>query len=699
MSTVGALDTYIDIQGYRIDGVLGRGGFGTVYSALRHGDGQRVAIKVARTDRHLACRRLEEEAAALRRIGPPHTPALLSTGKLASGAAFLVMEYIVLPTLASELRAGPLTLDTFGARADAILAAVGVAHARGFVHRDLKPSNVLIGGLPVCARLIDFGGASLGTAEYMAPEQWREGARLDARTDLYAMGVMFFEMLAGHPPFRGALAEIKQAHLERRPLHLAAPPVIEQVVLRCLAKDPSDRPASARSVRKLLREALGRAEVVSHEPVAPRPTAPPVERHAVAILNIECAADAATVQEVVSAFGGQLDRVVGRRHVAVFSPERSENPVRQAWRAARRMAEVDPAGRALVDVAPVVVHRRGNHALRAVSLVSETRLPTDCAVLLTPEAASVVPELAASANRPLIGRHDELQALIDDARNAAESRTTSATTVLGEAGYGKSHLCAVLLERLHALEPRIEVIHLRATEPVAGEIDPTMQTLLGRIFSLPIEPPPDRGRSHVAKLLGEKLADELWPAVALWSGWLQAEDPVIRASAAAPGALRSAAARAAALGLQSLAARGPLALVVDDAQFADDIVHDVIALAGRGGVAVPLWMCVLARTTLAPRVGRCITLGPLDGDSAASLCRHLLRPADEVPAQVIEQLVARTRAIPLLMVELVRGLSREGLVRRRRHSESYYVATEILERLPDLPPVAWLADRDRKSVV
>src|SRR5262249_61531885 len=132
--------------GYAIDRGLGRGGFGTVYGATRLCDGLRVAVKVARRTRRLAAERLLIEANALRRVRPPHVPAVHETGVLSDGTAFLVMDFIDLPTLAQvlERRQGPLTADDFCATADAILTALAAVSRRGLLHRDLKPRTIFL---------------------------------------------------------------------------------------------------------------------------------------------------------------------------------------------------------------------------------------------------------------------------------------------------------------------------------------------------------------------------------------------------------------------------------------------------------------------------------------------------------------------------------------------------------------------------
>ncbi|WP_437729736.1 protein kinase domain-containing protein [Sorangium sp. So ce1335] len=276
------------IPGFRVEQMLGQGGFARVYAATREGDGRAVALKVAR--RH-DDGRIAREAAALALLAPPWVPALLGRGHAADLRPFLALERLAGGSLASRLAdlpgAGAAPLEEAAALARAVAAALDAVHDAGIVHRDLKPENVWLrpGGE---VALIDFGlaapargaagadgadgaraalgpdltrtGAVLGTAAYMAPEQCLGAGALDPRADVYALGAMIFELLTGRPPFVGEAAEVRQAHVARRPAPPSAfarlPAAVDEVVLRCLAKDPGARPARAGDVARALTAAL-----------------------------------------------------------------------------------------------------------------------------------------------------------------------------------------------------------------------------------------------------------------------------------------------------------------------------------------------------------------------------------------------------------------------------------------------------------
>jgi serine/threonine-protein kinase len=194
-------------------------------------------------------------------------------------AAYLVMELVDGRSVSELLaRRGPMPVELAVSVAAQICDALGAAHAAGIVHRDIKPSNILLGPAGV-VKVCDFGlvrlqqatgeaaltgtGAVVGSCHYMAPEQ-AVGHRVDGRADLYALGCVLYMMLVGAPPFNGATAiHILDLHLDEPPVPLRAhrddvPPELQQLVAELLAKDPADRPATARSVRDRLTAIDGR---------------------------------------------------------------------------------------------------------------------------------------------------------------------------------------------------------------------------------------------------------------------------------------------------------------------------------------------------------------------------------------------------------------------------------------------------------
>jgi eukaryotic-like serine/threonine-protein kinase len=266
---------------YQILGPLGAGGMGEVYKAKDTRLDRIVAIKVLpeRLSKSSDLReRFEREARAVSSLNHPHIGALYDVGRQ-EGVDFLVLEYLEGETLAARLEKGALPSDLLLRTAVEIASALEAAHRQGIVHRDLKPGNIML--TKSGAKLLDFGlakaegdvspaisglshsptetraltaeGAIVGTFQYLAPEQLEE-KEVDARTDLFAFGLVLYEMATGRKAFGGkSRASLIASILSSEPRPLSeiapmAPPALERVVKRCLAKDPERRWQSARDL-------------------------------------------------------------------------------------------------------------------------------------------------------------------------------------------------------------------------------------------------------------------------------------------------------------------------------------------------------------------------------------------------------------------------------------------------------------------
>jgi serine/threonine protein kinase len=272
---------------YRLDAKLGEGGMGVVYRGVDLALERDVAVKLTRAapgaDPSAAGRFLREVKSAAK-IRHEHVVEVFDVGEAEGGDLFYVMELLdgepLSRRLARERRLSPASAVHVAAQ---VCEALSAAHEGGIIHRDLKPGNVMLlrrGRDDAFVKLIDFGisksaealtiptrtGDLVGTVGYMAPEQIK-GEPIDERTDLYALGAMLYRVLTGSSVFedRGLPAAVHD-HLQTAPVKLrerapdaGIPPALDAVVLRCLAKRPADRFASAASVAEALRAAIASA--------------------------------------------------------------------------------------------------------------------------------------------------------------------------------------------------------------------------------------------------------------------------------------------------------------------------------------------------------------------------------------------------------------------------------------------------------
>ncbi|HEY5243398.1 MAG TPA: protein kinase [Polyangiaceae bacterium] len=362
---------------YRLEMRIGEGGMGVVYRARHVLIDRIVAVKLIRPDlrgeTHLRAWMLREARAA-NRVDHAHIIDIHDIGETEEGELYLVMEYLVGQSLSSELARGTMQLSRGVDILEQMCAALARAHDLGVVHRDLKSDNILLttrGGRKDFVKILDFGlahlamdprlapkGAVFGTPEYMAPEQAR-GEEATAQSDLYALGVLFFEMLTGQLPFRSddreTLLEMQRTAIAPRPRSIKPDvlPSAEGIVVKLLEKDRRKRFQDAHHLHeelKTLQRSLPSTPwevAATGENVAPPPPPPPQSEGV-----IEWASRAAL-----------FSRMVSRAYPAGNPPADVQSATSQAWDLAARATRLE--GEVASHTRKLEALERRGRALRA----------------------------------------------------------------------------------------------------------------------------------------------------------------------------------------------------------------------------------------------------------------------------------------------------------------------------------------------
>ncbi|HEX4446980.1 MAG TPA: protein kinase [Polyangiaceae bacterium] len=361
---------------YRLEARIGEGGMGVVYRARHVLIDRIVAVKLIRPDlrgeTHLRAWMLREARAA-NRVDHAHIIDIHDIGETGESELYLVMEYLVGTSLSSELARGSMALGRGVDILEQMCAALARAHDLGVVHRDLKSDNILLttrGGRKDFVKILDFGlahlamdprlapkGAVFGTPEYMAPEQAR-GEEATPQSDLYALGVLFFEMLTGQLPFRSddreTLLEMQRTAIAPRPRSIKPDvlPAAESIVVRLLEKDRRKRFQDAHHLHeelKTLQRSLPNTpwDIATSDNAAPPPPPPPQSPGV-----IEWASRAAL-----------FSRMASRAYPTGNAPSDVQSAVSQAWDLASRASRLE--GEVASHTRKLEALERRGRALRA----------------------------------------------------------------------------------------------------------------------------------------------------------------------------------------------------------------------------------------------------------------------------------------------------------------------------------------------
>jgi serine/threonine-protein kinase len=275
---------------YRVDAIVGRGGMSVVYRATHLQMDQVVALKVLSPEALAVpeyVQRLKHEARTASRIKSEHVVRVFDVGELPNGAPYLVMEHLDGLDFSGVIaKHGPVSIELAILCVLQMCEALAEAHAHGIIHRDLKPANLFltenVDGTP-CVKILDFGisrarselspltdpGVVLGTPSYMAPEQMEAGDAIDARSDIWALGALLYELLVGKAAYKGEslpqiFVKIMRSDAPCPSAHRrGVPPELDAIVARCMAIEPEDRFQSVAELARALAELGGERELES----------------------------------------------------------------------------------------------------------------------------------------------------------------------------------------------------------------------------------------------------------------------------------------------------------------------------------------------------------------------------------------------------------------------------------------------------
>lgn len=684
----------------------GAGGMGTVYRCRDEVTGALAAVKVLELLDDESRARFDREIALLAKIEHPAVVGDLAHGDLPSGEPWLAMQWIDGEDLAARLGRGRLEIDEVRDLAARIADALTAAHAQGLVHRDLTPRNLFLrGGSLTGVTILDFGlarslgpdsgvtgtGVLLGTPGYIAPEQARGTKTLDQRADIFALGAVLYQCLAGRRPFRGstAAAVLTSILLDEPPrlsrLRNDCPAEVEALIGRMLAKDPSNRPADANAL------ALEIASV-DWTPAAPTAAAVSLSAEETRVVSIVLATavdipltgswfeDNAELVTKVQHMGGTCEQLADGSLVLSFAAASSASE--QAARAARSALELHaslrgasvyvatsrgtvaggaPVGE-VVDEATTRMARLGRDN-GGVRLDDSTAALLDGAFEITGDPAGPVllaERVISSASGPgsrarrCVGRSRELSLLTGAYEDCESEEIARVALITGAAGIGKSRLVRELLDRLERRGDPLTVLWGRGEAMRAGAPFALLAPVIREAADLDPQQTPERQRARLEGLvdsdsacfLGE-MVGVLWPDDAASESLRAARrDPMLMSDA-----IRSAWER----WLTARAEAQPVLLVLEDLHWGDVPSVKAIDATVRNLAELPIMVVATMRPELpfptpwASHDPVRVFLEPLSDKVATKLAKALLGDAADT---VVHFVVARAAGNPFYLEEL-----------------------------------------------
>lgn len=525
---------------FEVEALAGAGAMGQVYRARERASGHAVALKVLKAEARRAAVRFAREAQVLAELDHPAIVRHVAHGSLPSGDLYLAMEWLDGEDLAQRLRRGPLSIPEALTLARRLADALAVAHATKLVHRDIKPSNIFLpAGRAEHAKLLDFGivhmlsgpwsltraGGLIGTPGYMSPEQARGERVVDRRSDVFSLGCVLYEALAGEPPFNdrcgahdaepgddlvAVLARVLFS--EPRPLQgrrSDVPEELNDLVHRMLAKNPDERPADGTALRAWLlslnstgavparsRE-LGLAELRRLFVVVARPERSKVRAEAATVTGVRPAGPPISLDPALMGMAADpethVDQLLdGTAVVAITTQASATDAARRAASCALALATAMPKARIAVSTGTGHIQASqatGDAIDRAVAMTHSGRLgiriDEGIASLLGSEFAverdetgwtlfdrqargRELPHTLLGRPSPCVGRDRELALLEGNLAACINDKQARAVLVTGPPGVGKTRLVNEFLGRVAERHGRIQIWIVGADELSSG---------------------------------------------------------------------------------------------------------------------------------------------------------------------------------------------------------------------------------------
>ncbi|WP_375766625.1 serine/threonine-protein kinase PknK [Archangium gephyra] len=723
---------------FSLEGEAGRGGMGTVYRASDATTGRRVALKLLHAvTTPQAAMRFNREAVLLEGLHHPAIVSYVAHGTTETGQPYLAMEWLEGEDLAHRLKREPLSLSEVLSLLRRAAEGLATAHRQGIVHRDIKPSNLFLrGGRPEDVVLLDFGlarhavpalvgvtgtGTVVGTPGYMAPEQASSQREIPPAADIFSLGCVLYECLAGKPPFAAAhfaaaLGLILFA--EPAPLQKARPGLpmgLQVLVDRMMAKDPKRRLPDADS----LLEALAALESVPALllPQAEAESSPlslaGAEQKLVSVLLVsprvmlqEETADwdqgvalRDSLRTELSPYGAQVELLADGSLVATLVPERgtATDQVALAARCALNLKERWPEAAVVLTTGLGVVNERlpvGEAMDRAGRLLRQVgQLPVSSRVVMDEVTAGLLgagfrlsrlesgtfvlqgEHLSADESRPLLGRptpcvgREQELALLDFTFNACvEESSARALLVTAPAGVGKSRLRHEFLRRVERREQPPLVLVGRGDPMSTGASYGLLGQALRRLCEIVegggLEEHRERLSQHIARYLPEARARETVEFLGELCAIPFPEEgsPRLHAARSDPRLMSAQVGRALVAFLTAECAHQPVLLVLEDLHWSDALTVALVDEALRELGEHPFMVLALARPevkTLFPGLwSRRLQEVSLHGLSRKAGAR-LVREVlgPQVPDTVVQRAVEMADGNALFLEELIRGVA------------------------------------------